>query len=106
MLALRLKLLYPVLLLFVLALAVNGGGNKPSGVHTTYPPQPTPSHTPPLCKKTPVQCCWQHAESNTVKGRHWLQTLGIKSLPKKPEEVGYNCTTRSDNWIREGHWYA
>ena len=106
MLALRLKLLYPVLLLIVFAvLSVQGHNGKPSGVYSP-PPNPTPTQTPKLCKKNYAQCCWQHAESNSVKGAKWLKKLGIKSLPKKPEEVGHNCTVHSDHWLREGHWYV
>ena len=106
MFTLRFKLLYPVLLLFVFALSVHGGGNRPSGVHPSSTYSPQPSQTPSICRNNHVQCCWKNAESNSEKGQAWLKQLGIKSLPKKPEEVGYNCTVRSDAWIREGKWYA
>lgn len=67
----------------------------------TTPPTPTPSVA--LCKKNPVQCCNATAESNSTIAVSLLERLEI-DIPRKTVEVGFNCTSMSDEDVIGGFW--
>ncbi|OCB87611.1 hypothetical protein A7U60_g5316 [Sanghuangporus baumii] len=85
--------------LFDIVAAGVSKGPGPSRVRTSTSPTPTPSVA--LCKKNPVQCCDATAESNSTTAASVFERLGIQT-PEKTVEIGFNCTSMSDEDISGG----
>ncbi|KAL5514023.1 hypothetical protein ACEPAG_2784 [Sanghuangporus baumii] len=92
-------LCFLLVILFDVVAASASNGPGPSRVRTSILPSPTPSVA--LCKKNSVQCCDATAESNSTAAASVFERLGIQ-IPEKTVEIGFNCTSMSDEDISGG----